>query len=141
MAKKKILGNFRKNVILEQCKRVHCVDLGETFQTHIYLQILTSIQPRTSPVNFGRSSIAASRPYSEGRGSGARQPARPSVRPSKLSNFHDIVNLKIRIFRFSAYIPRFRPCVRPSTVRPSVRPFFVRPPVQGQRFHDIFMNI
>ena len=34
------------------CKGVHCVDLGESFQTHIYLQNLASIQPRTSPVKF-----------------------------------------------------------------------------------------
>ena len=31
---------------------MHCVDLGESFQTHIYLQNLASIQPRTSPVKF-----------------------------------------------------------------------------------------
>ena len=35
-------------MILEQCKGVHCVDLGESFQTHIYLQNVASIQPRTS---------------------------------------------------------------------------------------------
>ena len=39
-------------MILEQCKGVHCVDLGESFQTHIYLQNLASIQPRTSPLKF-----------------------------------------------------------------------------------------
>ena len=44
-----------KNVILEQCKGVHCVDLGESFQTHIYLQDLASTQPRTSPVKFAAS--------------------------------------------------------------------------------------
>ena len=43
------------NVILEQCKGVHCVDLGESFQTHIYLQNLASIQPRTSPPKFAAS--------------------------------------------------------------------------------------
>ena len=42
-------------MILEQCKGVHCVDLGESFQTHIYLQILASIQPRTSPLKFAGS--------------------------------------------------------------------------------------
>ena len=45
-------------MILEQCKGVHCVDLGESFQTHIYLQNFVSIQPRTSPVKFARSSGA-----------------------------------------------------------------------------------
>ena len=46
-------------MILELCKGVYCVDLGESFQTHMYLQILASIQPRTSPVKFARSSGAA----------------------------------------------------------------------------------
>ena len=35
--------------IRELCKGVHCVDLGESFRTHIILQNLPSIQPRTSP--------------------------------------------------------------------------------------------
>ena len=49
----KILSNFLgKHVISEQCKGVHCVDLDESFQTHIYLQNLASIQPRTSPLKF-----------------------------------------------------------------------------------------
>ena len=34
--------------IRERCKEVHCVDLGESFPTSIYLQTLVSIQPRTS---------------------------------------------------------------------------------------------
>ena len=37
------------------CKGVHCVDLSESFPTHIYLQNLASIQPRTNPVKFARS--------------------------------------------------------------------------------------
>ena len=41
--------------MLELCKGVHCVDLGESFQTHIYLQNLASIQPRTSPLKFAAS--------------------------------------------------------------------------------------
>ena len=52
----KILANFQKNmwldVIGEQCKGVHRVDLGKSFQTHIYLQNLASIQPRTSPLSL-----------------------------------------------------------------------------------------
>ena len=36
-------------------KHVNLVDLGESFPTHIYLQNLASIQPRTSPVKFARS--------------------------------------------------------------------------------------
>ena len=34
---------------------MHCVDLDESFQTHIYLQNFISIQPRTSPVKFAAS--------------------------------------------------------------------------------------
>ena len=34
--------------VRERCKGVHCVDLGESFQTYIYLQNVASIQPRTS---------------------------------------------------------------------------------------------
>ena len=42
--------NFdRKIEIRKRCKGVHCVDLGESFPTNIYLQNLASIQPRTSP--------------------------------------------------------------------------------------------
>ena len=35
---------------------MHRVDLGESFQTHIFLQIFASIQPKTSPLKFARSS-------------------------------------------------------------------------------------
>ena len=42
-------------MILELCKGVHCVDLGESFPTHIYLQNLASIQPRTSLAKFAAS--------------------------------------------------------------------------------------
>ena len=38
---------------------MHCVDLGESFQTHFFLQNLASIHPRTSPAKFARSSRAA----------------------------------------------------------------------------------
>ena len=41
--------------------QVHCVDLGESFQTHIYLKNLASIQPRTSSPKFGRSPRLRSR--------------------------------------------------------------------------------
>ena len=45
----------------ELCKGVRCVlvDLGESFQTYIFLQILASIPLRTSPVKFVRPSNAA----------------------------------------------------------------------------------
>ena len=35
--------------IRERCKGVHCVDLGESFPTSIFLQNLVSIQLKTSP--------------------------------------------------------------------------------------------
>ena len=47
---------FNENFeISERCKGVHCVDLGESFPTSIYLQNLASIQPRTSPKKFGKT--------------------------------------------------------------------------------------
>ena len=46
----KISAIFNEKIdIRERCKGVHCVDLGESFPTNIYLQNLASIQPRTSP--------------------------------------------------------------------------------------------
>ena len=39
--------------IPKRCKGVHCLDLGESFPTSIYLQKSASIQPRTSPSKFG----------------------------------------------------------------------------------------
>ena len=38
--------------IRELCKGVHCVDLGESFPTSIFLQNLASIQQRTSPLKL-----------------------------------------------------------------------------------------
>ena len=47
---------FNENFeIPKRCKGVHCVDLGESFPTHIFLQHLASIQLRTSLVKFARS--------------------------------------------------------------------------------------
>ena len=48
-------------MILGQCKGVHCVDLGESFRTHIFLLNFASIQPRTNPVKFAASRARASR--------------------------------------------------------------------------------
>ena len=53
-------------MFLELCKGVHCVDLGESFQTHIYLQNLASIQPRTSPLKFAASREGAARLDAQG---------------------------------------------------------------------------
>ena len=49
--------------LAELCKGVHFVDLGESFQTHIYLQNLASTQPRTSPLKFAarRCGVSAER--------------------------------------------------------------------------------
>ena len=50
---------FNENFeIGERCKGVHCVDLAESFQMHIYLQNLASLQPRTSLVKYARSPCA-----------------------------------------------------------------------------------
>ena len=43
---------------------MHCVDLGESFQTQIFLQNLASIKPRTSPQKFARSPNECSSPGS-----------------------------------------------------------------------------
>ena len=43
------------NEIAELCEGVYCADLGENFQTHIYLQNFGSIQPRTSLVKYAAS--------------------------------------------------------------------------------------
>mgnify|MGYP001249527387 CR=1 FL=1 len=49
----KISAIFNENFeIRERCKGVHCVDLGESFPTNIWLQRLASIQRRTSLVKF-----------------------------------------------------------------------------------------
>ena len=52
-------------------KHINLVDLVKSFPTNIYLQNLASIQPRTSPVKFARSSGAAA-PLDRA-GGGARQ--------------------------------------------------------------------
>ena len=56
ISKKKSAIFNEKIDIRERCKGVHCVDLGESCPTNIYLQnlaarscLLASIQPRTSP--------------------------------------------------------------------------------------------
>ena len=48
-----------KMEIRKRCKGVHCVDLGESFPTHIYLQNLASIQPRTSLLKFEGGGFSA----------------------------------------------------------------------------------
>ena len=58
--------------IRESAAGVHCVDLGESFQTHIFLQNSASIQPRTSPVKF----LDPSGPARRGALDGHEEPAR-----------------------------------------------------------------
>ena len=66
-------------MILEQCKGVHCVDLGESFQTHIFLQNLGSIQLRTSNVKFACS------PRTDPPGWARRQRRRRATGPTPLT--------------------------------------------------------
>ena len=50
------MANFLEKIeVAELCKGAHCVDLGESFPTHIFLQTLASTQPRTIPVKLARS--------------------------------------------------------------------------------------
>ena len=53
---------------------MHCVDLGESFQTHIFLQKLASIQPRTGHVKLAL----------QARG----RPRRPCVPPKQANDRH-----------------------------------------------------
>ena len=69
----KCSANFNEKLRLEndygfqkRCKGAHCVDLGESFQTHIYLHNLASIPPRTSPPKFGWAAAANSAGYYSG---------------------------------------------------------------------------
>ena len=68
---------------------MHCVDLDESFQTHIYLQNLASIQPRTSPLKFVGSvnaGVAAVRAAEEQR-EAVRRIAGPILRwPEQLTH-------------------------------------------------------
>ena len=56
MFKEKIEIKEPRRIPQERCKGVHCVDLGESFSTSIYLQNVASIQPRTRPKKFESSS-------------------------------------------------------------------------------------
>ena len=77
-----MLENCQKIEIAELCKGVHCVDLGESFQTHIYLQTLASIQPRTSPVKFpARHAVLGTQSLSSAPFRGAGPEAAPVSAP------------------------------------------------------------
>ena len=68
-------------MILEQCKGVHCVGLGESFQTHIYLQNFVSIQPRTSPLKFAAKERRCVHDPGHSRHGGAARRRRGTARP------------------------------------------------------------
>ena len=58
-----------QRTVPKRCKGVHCVYLGESFPTHIFLQNLASIQPRTRelpvPSVFDDSSGIRTAPHRE----------------------------------------------------------------------------
>ena len=51
----------QKNELCKHCEGVHCVNLVKRFRTHIYLQNLASIQPRTSPLKIAENEPSQSR--------------------------------------------------------------------------------
>ena len=54
---------------------MHCVDLDESFQTHIYLQNLALIQPRTSPAKFAARAVPPSTAFNSAASASARRTA------------------------------------------------------------------
>ena len=116
-------------MILELCKGVHCVDLDESFQTHIYLQNLASLQPRTSPLKSEPAWAAPARPdFLAGR---PAPPSRPSVGKNfkhpflgdeccftiSFANVNEAIDRQQRLetgknFRCLKKIPRHRVCAQ-----------------------------
>ena len=90
------MTNFEKKEIAELCKGVHCVDLGESFQTHIFLQNLASTQPRTSPVKLARSLAVQQLPKGGGTARCGRSRSRRAgasaagPRPASAEELHDV---------------------------------------------------
>ena len=70
---------------------MQCVDIGENFQTHIYLQNLAPIQPRTSPVKFAASRDVLHRPVRSSRSPGCETwpAARQRQKPAQKSRVED----------------------------------------------------
>ena len=117
ICKKKMANHemFEKNDITELCKGVHCVDLGESFQTHIFLQNLASVQPRTSPVKFARP-LAMQPLSSPGRlddGSTLAASPRPEVRGESIRS---ALAQKARASRGATW------CLRCSIPQSTIRP-------------------
>ena len=73
---------------------MHCVDLGESFQTHIFLQNLASIQPRTSPVKFARPTDS-------------RPPGNPPTRSAAQALFVDCLGDSGRLLLVVASVASF----------------------------------
>ncbi len=104
------------------CKEVHCVDLGESFPTSIYLQHLASI-----PKHFLKLATSASEPARQGKS---------SVFSIFLEPQSSIFNLQIPNFQSDPSQPtrrslnfsegRNRP-VRPVPADPPIPKFFGRP--------------
>ena len=99
---------------------MHCVDLGESFQTHIFLQNLASIQRRTSPVKLPILLSAESAPLkwfqpgrghaderSRGRGRPSAAAAAPHAEPSAHSVYWT-ANKRFEISKFKFKFPRAR---------------------------------
>ena len=84
--------------ILEQCKEVLCVDLGESFQAHIYLKNLASIPPRSSPPKMV---ARTGRERRRGRLSWAEQPRRQTRDKERTIPY---LGLAILIFVYQASI-------------------------------------
>ena len=61
--------------IRERCKGVHCVDLGESFPTRIYLQKSASIQPYGPRIGFDAGHVEPVRPLALGAGCAVAWPA------------------------------------------------------------------
>ena len=95
------------NVILERCKGVHCVDLGESFRTHFYLQNLVSIQPKTSPVKFARSTPPGWKPgMSSARSSCPVSQRVHLTRRTKLVQLHPLC---LRFLQSRSAVPKWLP--------------------------------
>ena len=81
---------------------MHCVDLGESFQTHIYLQNFVSKQPRTSPVKSLPQTATVPCPASAPRGPSRRRNLRTLLMfPEGSNRLHLQMARRIRRIRRS----------------------------------------
>ena len=78
---------------------MHCVALGESFQPHIYLQTLASIQPRTSHLIF--IILAASRDSIFTEGSSPMDTSAQPEAATIASPERETANILVRYFRDS----------------------------------------